>query len=66
VANVVLVLLVELIVRNLAKRLAPKYERFFNRQPKDLSGLARQPIYVPGSPTTRLEEEAILQPAEMR
>ena len=36
---IVLVLLVELVICNLAERLAPKDERLFDWQPKDLSGL---------------------------
>ena len=64
---VVLVLLVELIVRHLAERLAPKYERLFDWQPKDLSRFVRESwVSMPGPPITYLEEEAVLQPAEMR
>ena len=62
---IVLVLLVELVVCHLAERLAPKYERLFNRQSKDLSGFHRQPWSMPNPHATHLEKEAILQPAEM-
>lgn len=59
-AYIVLVLLVELVICNLAEGLAPEYERLFNRQPKDLSGLPRQLWYMSCSFTTHLEKEAIL------
>jgi hypothetical protein len=40
---VVLVILVKLVVCNLAKRLAPKYERLLDRQSKDLNILLYNP-----------------------
>ena len=42
-SDIILVLLVEFVVCDLAERLAPEYQRLFNRQTKDLGNLPHQP-----------------------